>query len=114
MSNPRRLTIQLLGSIALISVTLGLWKCGDWLYNHKAKEFGRSVHEGMSKDQVFVVAGEASEHLASGEILPRWGGYPAEAVQGETWVYYFGPGNIHRYSVIFSRGIVLKIVHHLT
>jgi hypothetical protein len=114
MSNPKRLTILLLGSIALFSVTLGLWKCGDWLYNHKAREFSRSVREGMSKDQVLVVVGQASEHLATSEVLPQWGGYPAEAVQGETWVYYFGPGNIHRFSVTFGHGVVVKVVHHLT
>jgi hypothetical protein len=114
MSNPRKLTILLLGSIALIFIMLGLWKCGDWFYNHKAREFGRLVHEGMSKNQVLTVAGEPPEHLAKGEILINWGGHPEVAVQGETWVYYFGPGNIHRFSVIFSHDVVLKVLHHAT
>lgn len=86
----------------------------DRTYNEPARKTQRLVQPGMTREAVRRVAGEPRERVAKGSIPSNWGAHPERALPGDTWIYYFGLGNIHRVTVSFEGDRVVEVLHDST
>jgi hypothetical protein len=114
MQWPKKDHWWLVAAFTAVACLLPLGVLGDWLYHHEERAFQRKVVVGMTTAQVTSAAGPPVGVIPKGGVLPKWGGHPARTVPDDTWVYYFGPGNIHRFAVIFRGGHVRQVLRHST
>ena len=114
MSRARRIVWRLVLGILGVGCTVSAWRWIDSKYNEPVRIFEKTVHAGMTRDQVLASAGEPRERLAGGTVEPPWGGSPERLLQEEAWVYYFGLGSIHRVTVLFRRNAVVGVLVETT
>jgi hypothetical protein len=116
MSPPRvssswqKTAIPAVAAAVLAALGMILVVGGGWFYHHGHREFLRAVHVGMAEGAALARAGPPAEIIPAGRTLTRWGGHPARVFQDEAWVYYFGPGHVHRITVLMRQASVVKII----